>query len=100
MMKYSTYTWDLVRSLSQHPLPPERHHPHLLIPYAQTINQKKAKNTEMRLPSQQIVSYCLGLCTQNPGLREVDFEPSPDRGSDTSRIVLPQPIDGLQHLER
>ena len=31
---------------------------------------------------QQIVSYCLGLRTQNPGLREVDLEPSLKRGSD------------------
>ena len=30
----------------------------------------------MRLNSQQIVSYCLGLHTQNPGLREVDLEPT------------------------
>ena len=50
--------------LSQHPLPPARHQPHLLIPSAQTINQKKAKNSEMRFNSQQVISYCLGLCTQ------------------------------------
>ena len=30
----------------------------------------------MRLNSQQIVSYCLGLRTQNPGLKEVDLESS------------------------
>ena len=36
----------------------------------------------MRSNFQQIVSYCLGLHTQNPGLREVDLEPSPKRGSD------------------
>ena len=35
----------------------------------------------MRLNSQQIVSYCLGLRTQNPGLKEVDLEPSPKRVS-------------------
>ena len=35
----------------------------------------------MRFNSQQIVLYCLGLHTQNPGLREVDLEPSPNRGS-------------------
>ena len=71
------------RPLSQHPLPPARHQPHLLIPSAQTINQEKiTKNPEMRSNSQQIVSYYLGLRTQNPGLREVDLEPSPKRGSD------------------
>ena len=37
----------------------------------------------MRLNFQQIVSHCLGLGTPNPGLREVDLEPSPKRGRDT-----------------
>ena len=36
----------------------------------------------MRSNFQQIISYCLGLRTQNPGLGEVDFKPSPKRGSD------------------
>ena len=53
-------------SLSQHPLPPARHQPHLLIPSTQTINQKKAKNPEIRFNSQQIILYCLALLTQNP----------------------------------
>ena len=57
--------------LSQHPLPPARHQPHLMIPSAQTINQEKTKNPEMRSNFQQIVSYCLGLHIQNLGLREV-----------------------------
>ena len=30
----------------------------------------------MKLNLQQIVWYCLGLCAQKPGLREVDLEPS------------------------
>ena len=47
-----------------------------------TISQKKAKSLEMRFNFQQIVLYCLGVCTQNPGLREIDLEPSPKRGSD------------------
>ena len=68
----------------------------------------------MRSNSQQIVSYCLGLRTQNPNLREVDLEPSPNRGSDkikmlkqrrntqqkASRIVQPGLTYGSQHLER
>ena len=73
--------------MDQHPLPSVRHQPHLLIPYAQTINQKKAKKPEMRFNSQQIVSYCLGLRTQNPGLREVGLEPSPKRGSDKINML-------------
>ena len=36
----------------------------------------------MRSNFQQIVPYCLSLRTQNPGLREVDLEPSPKIGSD------------------
>ena len=68
--------------LSQHPLPPARHQPHLMIPSAETINQKEAKNPEMRFHSPQIELYCLGLDSQNLGLREVDLEPSPKRGSD------------------
>ena len=100
--------------LSQYPLPPARHQPHLLIPSTQTINQKKAKNPEMRFNSQQIVLYCLHLLTQNPGLRVVNLEPSPKRGSDkmnmlkqgrntqkkVSHIVQPGLIYGSQHLVR
>ena len=41
----------------------------------------------MRFSSQQMVSYCLGLCTQNPGLREVDLEPSHKRGSDKINVL-------------
>ena len=100
--------------LSQHPLSPARHEPHLLIPSVQKINHKKAKNPEMRFNSQQIILYCLGLRTQKPGLREVDLEPSPKRGSakitswnkaeklqkKTSHIVQPGLTNGSQHLER
>ena len=75
------------RHLSQHSLPPARHQPHLLIPSVQTIDQKKAKNPEMRFNSQQIVLYCLGLCTQNTGLREVDLELSPKRDSDKINML-------------
>ena len=41
----------------------------------------------MRFNFQQIVSYCLGLRTQNPGLREVGLEPSPKRGSDKINML-------------
>ena len=33
------------------------------------------------------MSYCLGLRTQNPGLREVHLEPSPKRGSDKINML-------------
>ena len=42
---------------------------------------KNINNPESRSNFQQIVSYCLGLRTQKPGLREVDLESSPKRGS-------------------
>ena len=80
MMKYSTYTWDLVHTIESASLPPPRHQPHLLSPTAKSISQKKAWNAEIRCNSQQIVLYCLGLRTHNPGLMEVDLEPSPTRG--------------------
>ena len=41
----------------------------------------------MRFKSQQIIWYCVGLCTQNPGLREVDLESSPKRGSDNINML-------------
>ena len=73
--------------LSHHPLPPARQQPHLLISSTQTITQKKAKNQEMRFHSQNLVWYHLCLCTQNPGLRQVDLELSPKRGSDKLNIL-------------
>ena len=47
----------------------------------------------MRLNFQQIVSYCLGLSTQNPRLTEVDLQPSPKRGSDKINMH----IQGRKH---
>ena len=41
----------------------------------------------MRSNSQQIVSYCVGLRTQNPGLREAHLEPSPKRGRDKINML-------------
>ena len=84
MMKYSTYTWDLVQALeSASPASCKTS-----VTFIDSINrQKKAKNPEMRFNSQQIVSYCLGLHTQNPGLREADLEPSPKRGSDKINML-------------
>ena len=62
----------LRRPLSQHSLSPSRHQRLLLISSSHTTNQEETKNTERRSSSQQIVSYCLGLHTQNPGLRGED----------------------------
>ena len=73
--------------LSQDLLAPAKHQPHLLIPSAQTINQRKAKNPEMRFNSQQIILYCLDLPAQKPRLREVDLEPSLKRASDKINML-------------
>ena len=68
----------------------------------------------MRSNFQKIISYCFGLRTQNPGLREVHLETSPKRDGDkinmqkqrrntqkkASRIVQPGLTCGSQHLER
>ena len=42
--------------MSQHPLPPARHQPRLLIPSAQTTNQKKAKNP-IPIPRSAIIGF-------------------------------------------
>ena len=87
MVKYSTYTWDLVRALGS-ASPAFWKTPATFIDVStQTSNHKKAKNPEIWFNSQQIVSYCLGLRTQNPALKEVDLEPSPKRGSDKINIL-------------
>ena len=41
----------------------------------------------MRFNSQQIESACIGLCTQNPGLKEEEFETNPQRGSDKINML-------------
>ena len=73
---------------------------HLLHPPKES---KETKNPEKRSNFCQVLLCCVGLRTQNPGLREVDLEPSPKRGTgkinrlrqrrkkqhNTSRIVHP-----------
>ena len=66
---------------------PASHQPHLLIPSSKIIAQDKAKNPEIRFTSQQIVLYCLNLRTHNPGLREVDLENSPKKGTDKVNML-------------
>ena len=78
-------TWDLVRALES-ASPAACKTPTTFIDSIRPNNQKK-KNPEIRFNSTQIVSYCLGLRTQNPGLREVDLEPSPKRGSDKINML-------------
>ena len=79
------------------------------------INQQgknKEPRNEIELPTNHIVLPWPS--TQNPGLREVDLEPTPKRGSDkinmqteggnnqkkASRIVQHGLTHGTQHLER
>ena len=109
------WKWDLVRAFES-ASPASCKTPATFIDSIRPNNhpEKKTKNKEIRSNSQQMVSYCLGLPTQNPGLREVDLEPSPKRGSDNikmlkqgrntkkkaSHIVQSGLTYGSQHLER
>ena len=87
MIKYSTYTWDLVPTLEL-ASPASCKRQTTFIDSIRLNNQpKKAKNPEMRFSSQKIVSYCLGIGKQNPVLREVDLEPSPKNGSDKINML-------------
>ena len=62
----------------------------LLTSSAQRIIHENIKNPERRSNFQQIVSYCLGLPTHNPGLRVVDLEASPKRGSGKINRLRPR----------
>ena len=107
--------WHSWQPLSQHPLPSARCLPHLLILiHPNNEPGKKTKNSKMRSCFQKIESYCLGLHTQNPDLREVDLKTSPKTGSDkikmekqgrntqkkASCIVQPGLMYGSEHLEK
>ena len=72
------FTLHLLQPLSQHSLPPSRHMPDSLISYMETTNQNETKDHEKRSDFQQILLFCLDLCTQNPVLREVGLN-SPRR---------------------
>ena len=83
----STYTWDLVRALESASrfLQDTSHIYWFHLP--KQLTRKKPNKPEMRFNSQQIVPYCLGLCTQNPGLREIDLESRPKWGSDKINML-------------
>ena len=86
----STHTWDLVRALES-ASPASCKTPATSIDSIRPNNHlEDQKNPEKRSNTQQIISYCLGLHTQNPGLREVDWEPKPERGSDKINSLRPR----------
>ena len=86
----STHTWDLVQALES-ASPASCKTPAKSIDSIRPNNHlRRNKKSEKRSNTQQIVSYCLGLRTQNPGLREVDLEPSPKRGSDKINSLRPR----------
>ena len=58
MVKYSTYTWDLVWALNQHPSCKTAV---TLIDSIRPNNQEKGKNLKLRFNSQETVWKCLGL---------------------------------------
>ena len=87
---YSTHTWDLLRALES-VSPASCKTPATSIDSIRPNNHlRRNKNLERRSSSQQIKSYCLGPPTQNPGLREVDLEPSLKRGSDKINRLRPR----------
>ena len=60
MMKYKTYTWDLVHALSQHSLPPARHQLHPLNPSVQSVNHEETKKILKKAQTTN-KSYCIAL---------------------------------------
>ena len=87
MMLYSTDTWDLVWALES-ASPASCKTPATSIDSIHPNNHPR-RNKRFR-KNTKLISYCLGLCTQNPGLREVDLEPSPKRGSDKINRLRPK----------
>ena len=81
------FTLHLLQPLSQHSLPPSRHMPDSLISYMETTNQNETKDHEKTSDFQQILLFCLDLCTQNPVLREVGLKLSQKRGSDKINML-------------
>ena len=97
MMIYSTYTLDLVQALES-TSPASCKTPNTSTDSIHPNNcPRRNKNPEKRSSSQQIVSHCLGLRTQNTGLREVDWEPSPKTGSDKIYRLRPRTKDTTEN---
>ena len=104
-MKNSTYNWDLVQALVSISTASCKTPAPFIDFINPNINQEKAKTPKIRWNSQQIKSYCLGLYTQNPALREVvprsicwKKEEQPQKK--TNFIIQPKLIYVFQHLER
>ena len=100
MMKYSTYTGDLLQALES-ASPASWKTPVTFIDSIHPNSQAgKNEDSKIRFNSQQIVSYCLGLCMQNQVLREIDLEPSLKRGSNKIKMLKkarnPQAEVGLE----
>ena len=90
MVLYLTHTWDLVQALES-ASPASCKTPATSIDSICPNNHlRRNKKSRKKIKQEQVVSYCLGLCTQNPGLREVDLEPSPKRGSDKINRLRPR----------
>ena len=87
MMRYSIYIWNLVHALASAPPVSYKTLATFIVSICPNKFSEKAKNPETSFNSQQIVSCCLGLHTQNPELREVDWGPRPKRGSDMINML-------------
>ena len=80
-MIYSTYTWDLVQAFESAFLASCKT-PDPLTLSAQTIIQEETENPEKISDSQQILSHCLGIHTQNSEESEINLETSPKKFRD------------------
>ena len=86
MIENSTYTWYLMWALGQHPFPPPSTS-HIIWFHPPKQSTRKKHIIQKKINSKQIVSYCLGLRTQKPWLREEDLETSPKRGGDKINML-------------
>ena len=73
-MIYSTYTWDLVQALESAFLASCKTPATSIDSICSNNHQEETENPEKISDSQQILSHCLGLHTQNSEEREANLE--------------------------
>ena len=89
IMLYSIHSWNQVWTLVSTSPASCKTPVTSIVSICPNIHPRRNKNPEKRSNSQQIVSYCLGLHTQNPRLREVDLGTSPKRDKDKINKLRP-----------
>ena len=86
-MKYLTYTWDMVLALQSASPASWKTTPTFInsIRPKKQPEKKKERRNEIQLPTNRIVLPW--PMSQNPGLKEVDLEPNPKRGSNKINML-------------